>query len=123
MPSFYHHPQTIDDLVTQFCCRVMAHLGLEQPQQFRWTASRPAKGAPGPKHLDRAGLVVALSLAGLADALYFTFAYYGRVKKARWVPEALCAKQGSSCLAVVRRPTRASLACRIPCRASFIMLF
>ena len=37
MPSFYHHPQTIDDLVVQFCCRVLAHLDLEQPQQFRWT--------------------------------------------------------------------------------------
>jgi 4-hydroxy-3-polyprenylbenzoate decarboxylase len=37
MPSFYHRPQTIDDLVVQFCCRVLAHLGLEQPQQFRWT--------------------------------------------------------------------------------------
>ncbi|HUZ45617.1 MAG TPA: vitamin K epoxide reductase family protein [Terriglobia bacterium] len=48
------------------------------------------------------GLIVTLSLAGLADALYFTFAYYGRVKKARWVPEVLCAQEGSSCLAVVR---------------------
>ena len=37
MPSFYHRPQTIDDLVVQFCCRVLAHLDLEQPQQFRWT--------------------------------------------------------------------------------------
>ena len=37
MPSFYHRPQTIDDLVVQFCCRVLAHLGLEQPQQVRWT--------------------------------------------------------------------------------------
>ncbi len=48
------------------------------------------------------GLIVILSLAGLADALYFTFAYYGRVKNARWVPEVLCAREGSSCLAVVR---------------------
>ena len=40
IPSFYHHPQTIDDLVTQFCCRVLAHLGLEQKQQFRWTGER-----------------------------------------------------------------------------------
>jgi hypothetical protein len=31
--------------------------------------------------------IVILALAGLADALYFTFAYYGRVKKARWIPE------------------------------------
>lgn len=36
MPAFYHHPRTIDDLVTQFCCRVLAHLDLEQNQQFRW---------------------------------------------------------------------------------------
>jgi len=36
IPAYYHRPQTIDDLVTQFCCRVLAHLGLEQSQQFRW---------------------------------------------------------------------------------------
>ncbi|MEJ2009076.1 MAG: UbiX family flavin prenyltransferase [Acidobacteriota bacterium] len=36
IPAFYHHPETIDDLVTQFCCRVLAHLGLEQKEQFRW---------------------------------------------------------------------------------------
>jgi flavin prenyltransferase len=40
MPSFYHRPKTIEDLVTQFCCRVLAHLGLEQPKQFRWTGER-----------------------------------------------------------------------------------
>ena len=50
------------------------------------------------------GLVIVLSLAGLADALYFTFAYYGRVKRARWVPEVLCAREGSSCLTVVQTP-------------------
>jgi 4-hydroxy-3-polyprenylbenzoate decarboxylase len=37
IPSFYHRPKTIDDLVTQFCCRVLALLGLEQADQFRWT--------------------------------------------------------------------------------------
>lgn len=36
IPSFYHRPRTIDELVTQFCCRVLAHLGLEQANQFRW---------------------------------------------------------------------------------------
>jgi flavin prenyltransferase len=36
IPSFYHRPGTIDDLVTQFCCRVLARLGLEQKEQFRW---------------------------------------------------------------------------------------
>ena len=37
VPSFYHHPKTIDDLVTQFCCRVLAHLDLPQKDQFQWT--------------------------------------------------------------------------------------
>ena len=45
-----------------------------------------------------------LSLGGLADALYFTLAYYGRIKKARWVPEIFCAREGSSCVTVVRTP-------------------
>ena len=36
IPSFYHRPKTIDELVTQFCCRVLALLGLEQADQFRW---------------------------------------------------------------------------------------
>lgn len=45
--SFYHRPSTIEDLVTQFCCRLLAHLGLDQPQQFHWTGTAtPAK--PGP---------------------------------------------------------------------------
>jgi len=39
IPAFYHRPQTIEDLVTQFCCRVLAHLGLEQKQQFRWSGT------------------------------------------------------------------------------------
>ena len=36
MPAFYHRPKSIDDLVVQYCCRVLVHLGLEQAQQFRW---------------------------------------------------------------------------------------
>ena len=47
-------------------------------------------------------LILILSLAGLLDALYFTLAYYGRVRKAHWVPQALCAREGSNCAAVVR---------------------
>jgi uncharacterized membrane protein len=46
-------------------------------------------------------LIVIFALAGLLNALYFTLAYYGRVKKARWVPPALCAREGSNCVAVV----------------------
>jgi uncharacterized membrane protein len=49
-------------------------------------------------------LIVLLSLVGLANALYFTFAYYGRIKKARWVPELFCAREGSSCVTVVQTP-------------------
>jgi uncharacterized membrane protein len=49
-------------------------------------------------------LVVLLSLVGLWDALYFTFAYYGRVRKFRWVPEILCAREGSNCVTVVQTP-------------------
>jgi len=44
IPSFYHRPKTIDDLVTQFCCRVLAHLGLEQADQFRWRGERLGAG-------------------------------------------------------------------------------
>jgi 4-hydroxy-3-polyprenylbenzoate decarboxylase len=36
IPSFYHRPESIDDIVVQYCCRVLVHLGLEQSQQFRW---------------------------------------------------------------------------------------
>lgn len=45
IPSFYHHPQTIEDLVTQFCCRVLAHLDLPQDQQFQWPGT--ARGLKG----------------------------------------------------------------------------
>lgn len=36
IPAFYPRPRTLDDLATQFCCRVLVHLGLEQERQFRW---------------------------------------------------------------------------------------
>src|SRR5437870_8366808 len=48
--------------------------------------------------------IVVLSLIGLWNAFYFTFAYYGRVKKARWVPAALCARERSNCVTVVQTP-------------------
>ncbi|MGH9470021.1 MAG: UbiX family flavin prenyltransferase [Terriglobia bacterium] len=47
MPAFYHHPQTIDDLATQFCCRVLAHMGLGQERQFRWRGEDEGAGARG----------------------------------------------------------------------------
>jgi 4-hydroxy-3-polyprenylbenzoate decarboxylase len=39
VPSFYHHPKTIDDLVTQYVCRVLAQIALPQQEMYRWTGS------------------------------------------------------------------------------------
>ncbi|MBI3404345.1 MAG: UbiX family flavin prenyltransferase [Acidobacteria bacterium] len=45
MPSFYHQPKSIDDLVLQFVCRVLAQLDLPQEQQFTWQGGTSAKSA------------------------------------------------------------------------------
>ena len=47
IPAFYHQPRTIDELVTQYVCRVLAQMGLAQKQMFRWsgTASSATKKA------------------------------------------------------------------------------
>jgi flavin prenyltransferase len=42
--SFYHRPKTIDDLVTQYVCRVLAQIGLPQPQQFTWQGGHGGSG-------------------------------------------------------------------------------
>jgi flavin prenyltransferase len=36
IPSFYHQPKTIDDLVAQYVYRVLAQMGLEQDEMYRW---------------------------------------------------------------------------------------
>src|SRR6185369_4331952 len=47
IPSFYHQPKTIDDLVTQYVCRVLAQIGLPQEAMYHWqgkaAATREAK--------------------------------------------------------------------------------
>jgi 4-hydroxy-3-polyprenylbenzoate decarboxylase len=45
VPSFYHKPKTIDDLVTQYVCRVLAAVGLPQEQMYRWAGTVAAKKA------------------------------------------------------------------------------
>ena len=45
VPSFYHQPKTIDDLVTQYVCRVLAQIGLPQDEMYRWMGSGAAKEA------------------------------------------------------------------------------
>jgi flavin prenyltransferase len=36
IPTFYDRPKTLDDMVSQFCRRVLALLDMEQNEQFRW---------------------------------------------------------------------------------------
>ena len=43
MPSFYHQPQTIDDLIEHFTHRLLDHLDLGHEQTTRWEGSRPLK--------------------------------------------------------------------------------
>ncbi len=45
IPAFYHHPQTIDDLVTQYVCRVLAQINLPQENMYRWTGQTGVKKA------------------------------------------------------------------------------
>ncbi len=36
IPAFYYRPATLDDMAREFAYRVLAHLGLPQPNAFRW---------------------------------------------------------------------------------------
>jgi 4-hydroxy-3-polyprenylbenzoate decarboxylase len=36
IPTFYNHPSTLDEMAHQFACRVMAFIGLEQPDAYVW---------------------------------------------------------------------------------------
>jgi len=45
VPAFYHQPKTIDDLVTQYVCRVLAQIGLAQEKMYRWMGTPAAKKA------------------------------------------------------------------------------
>ena len=45
IPAYYHAPKTIDDLVSQYVCRVLAQMDLPQDAMFRWTGSAAAKEA------------------------------------------------------------------------------
>ncbi len=41
MPAFYYGPKTIDDIVSQYACRVLAQAGLPQEKQYRWKGGKP----------------------------------------------------------------------------------
>ena len=39
-PGYYFGAKSLDELVTQFCCRLLARLGLPQETQFKWRGTR-----------------------------------------------------------------------------------
>jgi 4-hydroxy-3-polyprenylbenzoate decarboxylase len=45
MPSFYHLPKSIDDLVQQFVYRVLAQMDLPQEKAYRWEGGAGGSGA------------------------------------------------------------------------------
>jgi flavin prenyltransferase len=45
IPAFYHQPKTIDDLIMQYVCRVLAQINLPQEQMYRWTGRLASKEA------------------------------------------------------------------------------
>ena len=45
IPAFYDRPKTIDDLVTQYTCRVLAQIGLPQEKMYRWAGRSSSKEA------------------------------------------------------------------------------
>jgi 4-hydroxy-3-polyprenylbenzoate decarboxylase len=36
IPAFYYRPSSLDEMAREFACRVLAHLGLPQPEAFHW---------------------------------------------------------------------------------------
>ncbi len=38
IPTFYNHPSSMEAMARQFACRVLAHIGLLQPEAYRWKA-------------------------------------------------------------------------------------
>jgi 4-hydroxy-3-polyprenylbenzoate decarboxylase len=36
IPAFYYRPASLDDMAREFAYRVLAHVGLSQPQAFQW---------------------------------------------------------------------------------------
>ena len=38
IPTFYNRPASLDVMARQFVCRVLAHIGLPQPDAYRWKA-------------------------------------------------------------------------------------
>jgi flavin prenyltransferase len=45
VPAFYFKPKSIDEIVTQYVCRVLAQSGLPQESMYRWTGTAASRKA------------------------------------------------------------------------------
>jgi 4-hydroxy-3-polyprenylbenzoate decarboxylase len=45
VPAFYFKPKSIDEIVTQYVCRVLAQAGLPQEKMYRWSGSASGRKA------------------------------------------------------------------------------
>src|SRR5271167_313799 len=45
VPAFYFKPKSIDEIVLQYVCRVLAQAGLSQEKMYRWTGSAAGRKA------------------------------------------------------------------------------
>ena len=45
VPAFYFKPKSIDEIVTQYVCRVLSQTGLPQEKMYRWTGGAEARKA------------------------------------------------------------------------------
>ena len=45
VPAFYFKPKSIDEIVTQYVCRVLARAGLPHEKMYRWSGSAEAHKA------------------------------------------------------------------------------
>ena len=41
IPSFYNHPQSIEDIARNYVHRVLQHIGLPQPGAYAWGVDQP----------------------------------------------------------------------------------
>jgi 4-hydroxy-3-polyprenylbenzoate decarboxylase len=47
VPAFYFKPKSIDEIVTQYVCRVLAQAGLPQEKMYRWAGSAYGRNVGG----------------------------------------------------------------------------
>src|SRR6516165_1160876 len=45
VPAFYFKPKSLDEMVTQYVCRVLAQAGLPQDKMYRWVGSAAGRKA------------------------------------------------------------------------------